>query len=41
MILSMIGYSLTLKNTGKGQEAVDVGGWEVVGTAGNRRGAGS
>lgn len=37
----MIGYLLTFKNTGKGQEAADVGGWEVVGAAGNGRGTGS
>ena len=40
-IVGVIGRFLTLKDTGEGQEAVDVGRWEVVGAAGNGRGAGS
>lgn len=40
-IVGGVGRFLTLKDTGEGQEAVDVGRWEVVGAAGNGRGAGS
>lgn len=41
IIIGMIGCIITLKNAGKGQEAADIGRWEVVGTAGNGRGTSS
>jgi hypothetical protein len=37
----MFGCFLTLKDTGEGQEAINIGGWEVVGATGNGRGTGS